>query len=206
MGGEKPQLYLSNKYYYWGLVLRVFSTLFFQFNFSILGDFFVQLVPNSSLWSTFYYGYWANYIIIIDSEWSQMKYDFPMFKNWKRNNQKWKYLTSKLDLHLRNVSCILPSFMLAVSQCPLCPPTPQGPRVPPPSLVNRSTTAYTPHYRLTRASPYTGARTPGWATPLVTPVLGYSTVLYCTVLCWDEPRPVRAAAAPRQPQERRHSQ
>ena len=65
----------------------MFSTLFFQFNFSILGDFFVQLVPNSSLWSTFYYGYWANYIII-DLEWSQMKYDFPMFKNWKRNNQK----------------------------------------------------------------------------------------------------------------------
>ena len=80
--------------------------------------------------------------------------------------------------------CFMHIAILHVGSVPvsLCPPTPQGPRVPPPSLVNRSTTAYTPHYRLTRASPYTGARTPGWATPLVTPVLGYSTVLYCTVL------------------------
>ena len=94
------------------------------------------------------------------------------------------YLTTNKLILSPPEECFMHIAILHVGSVPvsLCPPTPQGPRVPPPSLVNRSTTAYTPHCRLTRASPYTGARTPGWATPLVTPVLGYSTVLYCTVL------------------------
>ena len=110
---------------------------------------------------------------------------------WFPNVQKLEKKQPKMKVSNKQIGsppeeCFMHIAILHVGSVPvsLCPPTPQGPRVPPPSLVNRSTTAYTPHYRLTRASPYTGARTPGWATPLVTPVLGYSTVLYCTVLGW----------------------